>query len=98
MEHMEAVRYCQKGEATEVKTPAFVKVRQTGEVGRIFSVDSTSDQVRVEFFHSPSTSTFATYRSTELDIFHPEVNEIVWVPVQKDINGKKTRVFHRATF
>ena len=76
----------------------FVKVRQTGAVGRISSTDPTSGQTRVEFFDSPFKSNSASFPNSDLEPFQPEVNEIVWVPVQKEINGKKTKVFHRATF
>jgi ATP-dependent helicase HepA len=81
-----------------VRTNTFVKVRATGEVGRIRSVDSDVGIVQVDFFDSPFKSVTKSFNPTDLVPFKPEVNEIVWIPVSKEINGKKTRVFHRATF
>lgn len=80
----------------------FVQIKATGEVGRINLESGLEtpilETIEVDFFSSPFVSNRKTFSADEVHSYVPEVNEIVWIPVSKEITGRKTRVFHRATF
>lgn len=78
----------------------FVQIKATGEVGRVdletFKVES--GLIEVEFFDSPSKSFKKRLRPDELQRFIPEENGLMWIPIRQEIDGRKSRIYHRATY
>jgi hypothetical protein len=78
----------------------FVQVKATGEVGRVdldaFKVES--GLIEVEFFDSPSKSFTQKLKPEDLHRFVPEENGMMWIPIRQEIDGRKSRIYHRATY
>lgn len=78
----------------------FVQIKATGEIGRVdldaFKVEA--GLIEVEFFDSPSKSFSQKLKPEELHRFVPEENGMMWIPIRQEIDGRKSRIYHRATY
>ena len=78
-------------------TNPFVRIKTTGEVGRVISkLDDGS--VDIELFSSPSNSEVVRLQSSGVEKYTPETNGLVWVPIKQGSKSKPFLVHHRGTF